>query len=238
MCYSPAHVVHMPSMKKRKGTEDVSAAELESARLDHMLLHERTAREHGFTRIAGVDEAGRGPLAGPIVAAAVELLHPVAGLNDSKQVKESQREALYKQLHAEGHRIGIAWISAAQIDVLGIQTANYQAMLKAIEQLAPRPDFVLIDGFSVPGCVIPQKRLIKGDCVSLSIAAASIVAKVTRDRMLLQMHARFPAYGFDRHKGYATADHLAALAQFGPCEEHRKSFAPIARTVSSGELFT
>lgn len=223
-------------MPPRPGAYE-APSDLELARIEVMLSFERGASALGFRRIAGVDEAGRGPLAGPIVAAAVVLAHPVAGLNDSKQLRANQREALFDILQHGEHGIGVAVVSAAEIDQNGIQPANYAAMARAVEALAPAPDHLLIDGFRVPGIATPQQRIVKGDARSLSIAAASIVAKVTRDRLMLQFDTEYPGYGFARHKGYATAEHLAALMRLGPCPIHRLSFAPLATRHESGVLF-
>lgn len=195
------------------------------AHADLMQEFEREARNAGHTRIAGVDEAGRGPLAGPIVAAAVVLGNPLTGLDDSKRLTAAQRDSLFERLHDESHSIGVAVISAEDIDAIGIQSANYKAMLDAAADLPAPPDFLLIDGFEVPSCPWPQRRLIKGDRRSASIAAASIVAKVTRDRLMVELDAQFPHYGFARHKGYGTKQHLEALARYGPCPVHRRSFA-------------
>lgn len=210
--------------------------------MEALLAFEHGAMAMGFARIAGVDEAGRGPLAGPIVAGAVVLradpvaLDGLAGLNDSKQLKEARREALFEILRSGGHAVGCAVIEAEEIDRIGIQQANYAAMARAIEALTPSPDYVLVDGFQVPGLAQPQLKLIKGDARSLSIAAASIVAKVTRDRLMTAHDAAYPGYGFGRHKGYGTAEHLAALARLGPCAIHRRSFAPLARGHETGVL--
>lgn len=210
----------------------------ERTRLDAMMKFEREAAENGFVRIAGVDEAGRGPLAGPIVAAAVILSKPLAGLNDSKQVPPELREALCEELQSGGHAVGVAVLPSELIDRRGIQAANYEAMVRAAQCLEPPPDFLLVDGFRVPGCPWPHRRLVKGDCRSLSIAAASIVAKVTRDRIMVELDARFPGYGFAQHKGYATPEHLDALRRLGPCAVHRFSFAPMApREGATGDLF-
>lgn len=206
--------------------------------MDSMLAFEREAAANGFLRVAGVDEAGRGPLAGPIVAAAVVLSEPVAGLNDSKQLTAEQREALFTQLRAGAHTIGVGVIEAADIDRLGIQTANYAAMAQAVAALHPAADFVLVDGFHVPGLPPPQARIVRGDQRSLSIAAASIIAKVTRDRLMEELDRKYPAYGFARHKGYATRAHLAALERFGPCAIHRRSFAPLASSLRTADLFS
>jgi ribonuclease HII len=196
---------------------------------------EREALENGFSRVAGVDEAGRGPLAGPIVGAAVILSAPLAGLNDSKQLTLELRERLFEEICSGAHAVGVAIVSSEDIDRRGIQSANYEVMVRSAMQVSP--DFLLVDGFRIPACPFPQRRLIKGDCRSLSIAAASIVAKVTRDRMMAELDARYPEYGFARHKGYGTAEHLEAIRRHGPCAVHRLSFAPLAQGCESGELF-
>ncbi len=201
----------------------------EMERLTTLLSIEATVWAQGFARIAGVDEAGRGPLAGPLVAAAVVLTAPVPGLNDSKRLTASQRETLCSQIMADGHDVGIAIKSAETIDRYGIQQANMSAMLEAVAALRTPPDYVLVDGYALTGLEQPALRVVKGDARSLSIAAASIVAKETRDRMLFQLDMQYPAYGFARHKGYGTREHLDALGTHGPCPEHRRSFAPLAQ---------
>lgn len=193
-----------------------------------MTAFEDEARAAGFSMVAGVDEAGRGPLAGPIVAGAVILREPVDGLDDSKKLSEEQREALFDVLHAGGHTIGACAIGADVIDRDGLQSANYAAMLGAVQALDVTPDFLLVDGFMIRGCALPQKPIVKGDARSMSIAAASIVAKVTRDRLMVAWDATYPQYGFARHKGYATVEHLDALRTHGPSPIHRKSFAPVS----------
>ena len=200
-----------------------------------MTAGERDALGSGFRFIAGADEAGRGPLAGPIVAAAVILGAPVPEVNDSKLLSERRRESLFAELTKGPHRIGLAIIEPAQIDRVGIQRANYRALAEATAHV--RPEFVLVDGFCVPGCDVPQRRMVKGDRRSLSIAAASIIAKVTRDRIMVALDRRYPAYGFAAHKGYATRRHLDALEEHGPCPVHRRSFAPIAQYPATEEMF-
>ncbi|MGI6461505.1 MAG: ribonuclease HII [Candidatus Hydrogenedentales bacterium] len=201
-------------------------------------LLERRAAAQGFERVAGVDEAGRGPLAGPLVAAAVVLGHPLPELNDSKQLTPATRARLFDVLQNGPHAIGIAIIPSEEIDRLGIQAANYAAMRRAVNQLAPLPDYLLVDGFDLPGCPIPQCRLIKGDCRSQSVAAASIMAKVTRDRIMEELDCQYPEYGFARHKGYGTKGHLDAIARCGPCPHHRRTFAPLARSLETEPLFS
>lgn len=198
------------------------------AHMRRMAQFEEEARACGFSVIAGVDEAGRGPLAGPIVAGAVILKEPIEGLDDSKKLTEDQREAFYEILHEEGHIIGACVIEHTVIDRDGLQSANYAAMLGAVNALGVLPDFLLVDGFMIRGCTLPQKHIIKGDSRSMSIAAASIVAKVTRDRLMLEMDRLYPQYGFAKHKGYATAEHAEALRKYGPSPIHRRCFAPVA----------
>jgi len=208
----------------------------ERKRLEQMFALEREVLERGFLRVAGVDEAGRGPFAGPIVAAAVVLRAPVPDVNDSKQLDPQQRAELYDMLLDGGHAIGIGIVDAEAIDKQGIQTANYRAMAQAVAQLEPAADFLLIDGFPLPGVSQPQQHVIKGDARSLSIAAASIIAKVTRDRMMVELDAAFPGYGFARHKGYGTPEHYEALKRLGPCPIHRRSWAPVDALLQSESL--
>ncbi len=205
--------------------------------VDSMTLFERQVAHGGSRFIAGVDEAGRGPLAGPIVAAAVILGAPVPGVDDSKRLTEARREELYGILMSGPHTVCAEVVDNVMIDAHGIQTANYMAMARALEGLNPAADFALVDGFTIRGCPTPQLRIVKGDQRSQSIAAASIIAKVTRDQIMRELDSEFPEYGFARHKGYGTRDHLAALETHGPCRVHRKSFAPIAARVETLRLF-
>jgi ribonuclease HII len=210
----------------------------EVRRLDEMMAYEREVMANGFTRIAGVDEAGRGPLAGPLVAAAVILTGPApAGVNDSKQLTAEQRELLYEIIMNGGHCVGVGIIDHETIDRYGLQSANYGAMAQAAANLNPPADFLLVDGFEIRGCSIPQKHIIKGDCLSASIAAASIIAKVTRDRIMCEMDVTYPGYGFAQNKGYRTREHFKALAALGPCPIHRRSFAPVGQPESEEYLF-
>lgn len=212
---------------------------------DSRLRFEQQLLAAGCTSIAGVDEAGRGPLAGPVVAAAVVfpiawirsgLPEPLRGLNDSKQLRPARRAAFFEFLR--GHpdvRSGIAAIEAAEIDVLNILRATHRAMALALAALDPAPDHALIDGLPVPSLPLRHTALVKGDARSLSIAAASVLAKVTRDRKMMDFDRAYPGYGFAQHKGYGTVEHLAALDRLGPCPIHRRSFAPLNR--AQGELF-
>ncbi len=186
--------------------------------------------------VAGVDEAGRGPLAGPVVAAAVILpagvpLEEFGGLNDSKALSEAQRERIYGRILSLCPSVGVGVADESEIDRVNILQATLQAMRRALEQLTSKPVLVLVDGLQVPVTDGPAHALVKGDSRSASIAAASIVAKVTRDRMMARFHLEFPRYRFDRHKGYGSGLHLAALKVFGPCPLHRRSYSPVARAV-------
>lgn len=192
---------------------------------------ERSARKAGYACIAGLDEAGRGPLAGPVVAAAVVLPDGllIPGLTDSKQVSEIERDRLFDVVREQAICFGIGIADERTIDDVNIYQATIVAMERSLEALHPQPDYLLLDAITLPRVPIPQKPLIKGDYRSHSIAAASILAKVTRDRMMLELHDRYPQYNFRKHKGYGTREHLEALDKHGPCEAHRKTFNPVAR---------
>jgi ribonuclease HII len=196
---------------------------------DELLLSERQLRAEGFSWIAGVDEAGRGPLAGSVVAAAVVLPSDVPelpGVFDSKQLSEAEREELFEALYAlPGIRIGVASAEAEEIDRLNILRATHEAMRRAVTKIA-EADFVLVDGLPVQ-FTLPSRNIVKGDAKCASIAAASIIAKVTRDREMVQLDEMYPGYGFAKHKGYGTAEHLEALKKLGPSPVHRKSFRPV-----------
>ena len=186
----------------------------------------------GLRRIAGVDEAGRGPLAGPVAAAAVILPQGFCcpGLDDSKKISAANRERLYERLTGDP---AVAWAVATasreEIDRLNILRASHLAMRRAVEALVPRPDHCLIDGLPVRDFPFPHDAIVKGDGLSLSIAAASIIAKVTRDRMMREIDREFPQFGFAKHQGYGTKAHLEALRIHGPCCHHRRSFQPVAQ---------
>ena len=180
--------------------------------------------------IAGVDEAGRGPLAGPVTVAAVILdpTHPIAGLNDSKQLSERKREALYPLILERALAWRIEFVEADEIDRINILQATLTGMQRALEGLAITPQHALIDGNRIPNHLpCPATAIIGGDASEPAISAASILAKVSRDRRMLELHAHYPHYGFDRHKGYPSAAHRAALLAHGPCPEHRRSYAPV-----------
>lgn len=181
-------------------------------------------------RICGVDEAGRGPLAGAVYAAAVILDpgKPIDGLADSKQLSEKRREQLAPIIRERAFAWAIAFASVEEIDTINILQASLLAMKRAIESLPTAPTLALIDGNRCPGVSIPARAIVQGDASVPAISAASILAKTARDAALRELHQRFPQYGFDRHKGYPTADHLAALLAHGPCAEHRRTFGPVA----------
>ena len=196
-----------------------------------MLRHERALWAQGLTRVAGVDEVGVGPLAGPLVAAAV-ILPPecaVRGIDDSKKVPPARREALRVEIEACAIAVAIGIVEVGDVDRLNTYWASIEAMRRAVAALPVAPQQVLIDARHIPGLAVPQVALVKGDARSYSIAAASIVAKVRRDAMMTALEERYPGYGFARHMGYGTAEHLAALARLGPCPAHRRSFQPVAQ---------
>lgn len=190
--------------------------------------YERRLREHGFRLIAGVDEVGRGALAGPLVAAAVILPEDfdLDGIADSKLLTKLQRERAFERICAGAICRSMVKVMPMRIDRRGLHRSNLSLLRRAVMRLEVRPDYVLTDGFPVRRMPLPHLSIKKGDAVTASIAAASIVAKVTRDRQMIELHSVDPRYGFDRHKGYATADHLDAVARFGYSDVHRRSFRP------------
>ena len=196
---------------------------------------ENALRRRGYGRVAGVDEVGRGCLAGPVVAAAVVLdpERPVRGLRDSKLLTPAARERLYADIVQRAAAWSLGAVEAGEIDRINIHNAALLAMRDALARLAPPPDFVLVDGFALPGLRVPQRALVKGDRRCAAIAAASIVAKVTRDRQMRRLHADDPRFGFDSHKGYATRQHLAAIERHGAAPAHRRSFRPFSCSGSS-----
>jgi ribonuclease HII len=197
-------------------------------RVPAMRTLENALRRVGFCHVAGVDEVGRGCLAGPVVAAAV-VLHPdrhIAGICDSKLVPAVQRERLFDRIVKHAVSWAVASADPREIDEINIHQASLRAMQRAVLALVPLPDIVLVDAFRVPDLPMAQRGVPHGDRRCSAIAAASIIAKVTRDRQMQMLHDRDPRYGFDRHKGYATADHLEAVAKFGYSEVHRRSFRP------------
>jgi ribonuclease HII len=218
---------------------------LMSAKFSSSFEFEQPLWRQGIARVAGVDEAGRGPLAGPVVAAAA-ILPPrwaesglpaeLSGLNDSKQLTAAQREEFFAFITSCGEiEFGIDAVDALMIDEINILQATHRAMNNALAKLNPLPPHALVDGHPVKTLRVPQTAIVKGDARSYSIAAASVLAKVTRDRLMLGFHAQFPEYGFAEHKGYGTAKHLAAIEKHGACPIHRKTFAPLKTAAT--ELF-
>ncbi|MEA4848782.1 MAG: ribonuclease HII [Clostridiaceae bacterium] len=198
----------------------------EKERLIKMTEYERKCYEKGYRLVAGVDEVGRGPLAGPVVAAAVilgeEVLIP--GVNDSKKLSEEKREYLYGEIKSKALCCSIGIVDEKVIDEINILNATYIAMKKALEGLEKKPDFILLDAVTLKGIDIPQKGIVKGDSLSLSIAAASIIAKVERDRMISAYDEIYPQFGFSKHKGYGTREHIECIRKYGLLPIHRRSF--------------
>jgi ribonuclease HII len=215
---------------RRTSPENLRILMEEQKRLDSMGSFERAARRRGHTIIAGTDEAGRGPLAGPLVAAAVVYSRNpmISCLTDSKKISASEREGLYEIIveNAQGYGIGI--VTVDELDTQNLLSASLLAMHRAVELLLTPPEFLLVDGnFTVPTLQIPQQAVVRGDSLSYSIASASILAKVTRDRIMERLDEEYPEYGFAKHKGYGTEGHLEALRNHGPCPHHRRNFAPV-----------
>lgn len=212
-------------------------AAAEKERVDALHAYERLHRTAGIQYIAGVDEAGRGPLAGPVVAAAV-ILPPdiyIPFINDSKKLSPAQRDVLYDLICAEAISYGVGIADHNRIDRINILQATFEAMSEAVKQLNPKPQVLLNDAVNNPRIHgIPQVPIIKGDALSISIAAASIIAKVTRDRLMDEYALLYPQYGFAKHKGYFTEEHQQALRKFGPCPIHRRSFSPVAEAEEDG----
>ena len=206
----------------RKLTEEKLQAELE--RLEKMKEYENAYS--ACSAICGIDEAGRGPLAGPVAAAAVILPRDcqILFLNDSKKLSEKKRGEIFQEIKEKAVSYGIGIVSPERIDEINILQATYEAMRQAISQLSPSPDLLLNDAVTIPGVDIRQIPIVKGDAKSVSIAAASILAKVTRDEMMKEYDRIFPEYGFAKHKGYGTAAHIAAIREYGPCPIHRRTF--------------
>ncbi len=219
----------MPASKNSGPSKSESRRPLLTAD-DELLRPERELWAEGFSSIAGVDEAGRGCLAGPVVAAAVILPRYVdlPGVYDSKQLSNCERRKLYHDLLSQ-KGICFAWgiVGNGEIDEINILNATHRAMRSAVKSLSKTPDVVLVDGLPVRDFIAPSRNLVGGDALSASIAAASILAKVKRDDLMIELDKKYPGYGFDGNKGYGTAKHLAALEQLGPCDAHRKTFHPV-----------
>ncbi|MBU0494765.1 MAG: ribonuclease HII [Chloroflexi bacterium] len=205
-------------------------------------LQESALAQAGYTRVAGIDEAGRGAWAGPVVAAAV-ILDPAtvemltqAGVRDSKQLSPARRATLYDVVQDRAWAVGVGIVPPAVIDQAGIVPATRQAMQEAVAQLVPAPDHLLIDFVTLPAVRVPQRAIVKGDQHCLAIAAASIIAKVTRDRLMVALDAQHPGYGLAQHKGYGTLAHRTALNRQGACSAHRRTFEPIRRILAGEHL--
>jgi ribonuclease HII len=200
-----------------------------------LYAYERALARRGLTPIAGVDEAGRGACAGPLVVAAVVLRKQIDGLNDSKLLVPAVRERLYDEIVKTAH-VGVVVIPPAELDARGLHKSNVSGMRRAVARLTCDPAYILTDGFPVPGMPAPSLAVWKGDQVAACMAAASIVAKVTRDRLMVALDAEYPSYGFAEHKGYVTPGHRLALETHGPCSHHRYSFVTVARRMGENEM--
>lgn len=211
----------------------LAECEQEKGRLSRMYSYERQVGAMGYRLIAGLDEAGRGPLAGPVVAAAVILPAEVylPGIDDARRLTGRKRQEICEQIKQQAVAIGIGMVHPEGIDESNVLMATYKAMAKAVQALPVQPDYLLIDSYHLPAVSQPQSPIVGGDGLSCSIAAASIVAKVTRDEHMIEMDRLYPHYGFANHKGYGTAEHRAALEKYGPCPIHRKSFGPLREIV-------
>jgi ribonuclease HII len=221
-------------LARRRRRQEALAAE--ERRLDELYAYERVHYEQGRLLVAGVDEAGRGPIAGPVVVGAV-ILPPscrLPGLNDSKKLTAAEREDLYARIREKALAVSYVAVGVDDIDRINIYQATVQGMYAAVAALSPGPEAVLVDAVPLRFLSVPQQPIIGGDALSATIAAASIVAKVERDRIMTELDGRYPGYGFARHKGYCTPEHLDALARLGPCDAHRRSFAPVR---GEGSLF-
>lgn len=212
------------STKEEREARKALALAKEKERMSLLFSYEREYA--AYTAICGIDEVGRGPLAGPVVAGAVILPKncDILYINDSKKLSEKKRSLLYDEIMEKAVAVGIGCVSWERIDEINILQATYEAMRQAIAALSTAPDLLLNDAVTIPGVDIPQVPIIKGDAKSASIGAASIIAKVTRDRMMVEYHSLYPQYGFDANKGYGTKAHIEALQQYGPCPIHRRSF--------------
>jgi ribonuclease HII len=206
-------------------------AQAEGRRLTRLCAFEQVLWDQGVLHVAGVDEVGMAPLAGPVIAAAVVFLPGtrICGINDSKQLTPEERDQLEPEIRASAVAVGIGRAEVHEIDSINIYRAGLLALRRAVEALDPQPQHVLVDARKLDGIRVPQQPIIKGDAKSISIGAASIVAKVHRDRLMAQHEVEYPGYGFASHKGYPTAEHLEALERLGACPLHRRSFAPVAK---------
>jgi ribonuclease HII len=216
------------SLDKRR-----AKARAETLRLTRLTRFERELRQQGYVHVAGVDEAGMSPLAGPVVAAAVILPEGYRreGIDDSKKLTAAQRDALRAHILADAVAWGVGVVEPDEIDRINIYRAGLLAMTRAVRALEPAPDYLLVDARTLRELPQPQRGIVQGDAKSLSIAAASIIAKTSRDARMCELDASYPGYGLSRHKGYPVAEHFAALERLGPCPVHRRSFAPVQRVL-------
>lgn len=223
-------------LKRHSNDLQVSLKINERTRISKLLHWERKLWATGYQFVAGIDEAGRGPLAGPVVAAAVVFSQQpyIPGMDDSKRVSSNVRQELVLAINENALGVGVGSVDEKEIDRTNIRQASLVAMRLAAESLPIIPDFALVDGRDIPELDLEARALIKGDRISFSIAAASIIAKVTRDQMMVEYHKIYPNYGFDRNKGYPTPEHLRALKLHGPCPIHRRSFRPIRQEEVDG----
>lgn len=214
--------------------KELARTEEEKHRYEEMKRYEMEARSLGFPLVAGVDEAGRGPLAGPVVAAAVILPESVfiPGIDDSKKLTPKKRDALFEVISSKCISMATGLVEPGDIDNMNILNATSQAMRKAVEALEPPADFAIVDGNFLPQLSIPGRALVSADALSISVAASSIIAKVTRDRIMVDLDALYPEYGFAKHKGYGTPEHIVAIREHGLCPIHRKSFCSSLRQLS------
>ena len=212
------------------------AEQRERERVQALYEYERQLKAEGYSLVAGIDEVGRGPLAGPVLIAAVVLPFGcyLPGLNDSKKLTAAQREKLYQQIKAVALAVSSCVVSVQTIDAINIYQATVKGMYSAVAGLSPVPQAVLIDAVPLPELTVPYKAIIGGDQVSASIAAASIIAKVERDQLMNELDGQYPMYGFGRHKGYGTQEHMDALKKYGPCPQHRRSFSPVREAEAGG----
>ncbi|MGB9594823.1 MAG: ribonuclease HII [Candidatus Poribacteria bacterium] len=204
-----------------------------SEKFRNMLFYEKDLISKGYKMIGGIDEAGRGPLAGPVVASCVilDIDTPIFGIDDSKKLNEARRESLYWEIKKNAIAVGIGIIDNKIIDEINILQASLEAMVQAVKNLPIKPDFLLIDGQFSPEIDFPKQAIISGDSKIISIASASIIAKVTRDKIMLELDKIYPQYGFSQNKGYPTKEHISAIKKYGPCDVHRKTFTPVADAI-------
>lgn len=214
--------------------------EISVARLKQLYVFEQQYYEAGYDYIAGIDEAGRGPLAGPLVIGAVILPHNIAihRLNDSKRLSDKQRQSIYKEIKSVALAVEFIVVDIETIDQINIYQATIQGMYQIIKNLMVKPQAVLVDAVPLPKLSVPHRSIIGGDGLSASIAAASIIAKVERDRIMTELDMQYPKYGFAKHKGYGTKEHLEAITKYGPCPIHRKSFHPVKQFHLSNKEYT